>query len=184
MRVCPYISHKHRGAQPTGLHGVEDVRWYVEAVGEGGRQIHPAWASFGPTAARHHAPHALQHPAGVLTVRVLDYEEKGVCLRGHVGLINYTSTTLMCEIGIEFDALCPIVHTSLMLSGLPLRSCLFMVSTAFFTNSSSLNSTTLGRQGQHRHWLSPTHLEYGLQRTNGVEREYMGDHNICTHPQP
>lgn len=33
--------------------------------------------------------------------------------------------------------------TSLMLSGLPLRSCLFIVNTAFFTNSSSLNSTTL-----------------------------------------
>lgn len=35
-----------------------------------------------------------------------------------------------------------------MFRGLPLRSCLFMVSIAFFTNSSSLNSTTLSNQGK------------------------------------
>lgn len=40
------------------------------------------------------------------------------------------------------------VLTSLMFSGLPLRSCLFIVSIAFFTNSSSLNSTTLLNQGE------------------------------------
>jgi len=34
-------------------------------------------------------------------------------------------------------------HTSLIFSGLPLRSYLFIVSNAFLTNSSSLNSTTL-----------------------------------------
>lgn len=38
--------------------------------------------------------------------------------------------------------------TSLMLSGLPLRSCLFIVSMAFFTNCSSLNSTTLQKRTQ------------------------------------
>lgn len=34
-------------------------------------------------------------------------------------------------------------HTSLIFRGLPLRSYLFIVSNAFLTNSSSLNSTTL-----------------------------------------
>lgn len=35
-----------------------------------------------------------------------------------------------------------------MFSGLPLKSCLFIVSMAFFTNCSSLNSTTLHRWTQ------------------------------------
>lgn len=47
-----------------------------------------------------------------------------------------------------------------MLRGLPFRSCLFIVSIAFLTNSSSLNSTTLLNQGQ---LISPRKLEINLR---------------------
>lgn len=52
--------------------------------------------------------------------------------------------------------------TSLIFKGLPLRSYLFIVSNAFFTNSSSLNSTTLNkgkyiRNAYVQRFLIPNH---------------------------
>ena len=52
------------------------------------------------------------------------------------------------------------IPTSLMLSGLPFRSCLFIDNIALFTNSSSLNSTTLLNQEKK---MSPCRDKYKIR---------------------
>lgn len=71
MNAYSHISHEHRGAQPPGMQGMNDLWWYVGVVGNGGGQVHPTGAHVLPPTPLLTSSHALQRTPGMFTVRVL-----------------------------------------------------------------------------------------------------------------
>lgn len=132
--ICvTYIGNKYSGSQSSCLKAIYDLMWDVGVVGNGRRKVHHSWTAVSTPSSWVHSSTALQHPPCMLSIGIL----KQWSSITEVRILSRKTLFLYQEIDQGLLA------TSLILSGLPLRSCLFMTSMAFFTNSSSLNSTTL-----------------------------------------
>ena len=71
LLLCPHIGYKHRVAKSSGLQSMDDVRWDVRVVGNGGRDVHPARPHVLPATSLLTSSHALKHTSSMFTIRVL-----------------------------------------------------------------------------------------------------------------
>lgn len=145
---CTYICHKHRVAQSTSLQSVDDLGWEVRVVCNRRRDTHPSVSHVLSPSSLLASSHSLQHSARMFPIWVLQGNRSPHThkIYQHIKQENVLDNPYICFSRCTTDDYK--FSTSLMLSGLPLRSCLFIVSIAFFTNCSSLNSTTLWKEIQ------------------------------------
>lgn len=69
--LCPHIGYKHCVAQSSSLQCMDDIRWDVGVVGNGGWDVHPTRPHVLPTTSLLTSSHALEHTPSMFPIRVL-----------------------------------------------------------------------------------------------------------------